>query len=291
MNTKKLKRQIEILALVERNPKKYSIADLCSEFGVEVATIQRDLRELRSYGSHIHSTKNKLSLLQSLRLTDYNELLGLYLSLSTGAVGFPKSIPIVTKKLKEKSLHTFVTLVRAIERSEVVEMDYVRVGETTPNTRRVEPYHLIPTTKDWRLIARSDGIFKQFFVDNIRRVATTGNRYKKEDFDLRKFFLSAWETFRLDEPTTVRLLFSKDVASIVKDRIWSETQEVDEQKNGAVLITIQVGGIEEIVGWVMGWGKEVEVMEPEELRQLTTQRAREVVAKHEHRAAGKSKSS
>ncbi len=274
-----IRRQIEIISLVDTTDQSYSVADLCEYFDVEVATIQRDLRELRSQGFRIHSARNRLMLAEPLSIEGYNRLLSIYLPLSYSAIGFPKNISLTTKKLKRNSLRMFVALVKAIEDQQTIEISYYKVYDDETVLRRVEPYQLLPTTKDWRLIGKSEGIYKQFFVDNILQIRATVERFKRDPaFDSRSMFTEAWEMFRSQKSVVVRLLFSRRVARVIRNRIWSETEELTGQKGGAVLLTLRVTDLDEIVGWVMGWGSNVRVISPHHLEVSVKKRAHQILS-------------
>ncbi len=278
-----IKRQIELLSLVNTPDQHYSVADLCEYFSVEVATIQRDLRELRSQGFQIHSAKNRLILAEPLSIEDYNKLLSIYLPLSYSAIGFPKNISLTTKKLKRNSLRIFVTLVEAIEKQQPIEISYYKVYDDETVVRRVEPYQLLPTTKDWRLIGKSEGIYKQFFVDNILQIRATVERFKRDQsFDSRSMFTEAWEMFRSQKSVVVRLLFSRRVARVIRNRIWSETEKLALQKGGAVLLTLRVADLDEIVGWVMSWGASVSIISPKALASKVARIASGILREKSH---------
>ena len=64
----------------------------------------------------------------------------------------------------------------------------------------------------------------------------------------------------------MKIWFSPDVAGYVKEKIWHESQKIVEQKDGSVIFEAEVAGTDEIRFWVMGWGSNAEVLEPETLR-------------------------
>jgi predicted DNA-binding transcriptional regulator YafY len=273
-----LKRQIEILSLIEREPHKHSIHDLCALFNVETPTINRDLQALRSLGFDIHSTRKKLKLFRKLNESEYVKFLSLYLPLSRFAFGFPKNISLVVKKMGKRVLQTFVTLVNAIENKREIEITYLKMYDNETVIRRVEPYVLFPTTKDWMLIAKHGKIFKQFFVDNIKEIQTLDTAFSRDkNFSAETLFLYSWETFRGEKPITVKLHFSKNVATFISNRVWSETQTLEPQTDGSLLFTVQIGDVEEIISWIMSWGKEVEIIEPMDLKKMVKERAKEIL--------------
>jgi predicted DNA-binding transcriptional regulator YafY len=256
-----------MLSLIEQSPARYSVRDLCERFQVEIATIQRDLSSLRGMGFLIHSANNCLKLFKPLTKENYEKLLSVYLPLSAEALGFPKNIPLSIKRLKEKSLTTFVSLVNAIEWRQEIEIRYLRVYDGKTVMRRLQPYQLFPTTRDWRLIGKSDGIYKQFIVDNITQIKVTSTVFKRDaNFDLQKLFQYSFDLFKTDQPVTVELHFSKNAATAIENRVWSETQIIETQKNRDILLRMQIGDLDEIIGWVMSWGNGVRVVQPVELR-------------------------
>jgi len=52
----------------------------------------------------------------------------------------------------------------------------------------------------------------------------------------------------------------------VREGRWHESQVVEAQPGGAVLLTVRVAGWEEMRRWILGFGVAAEVLEPEELR-------------------------
>ncbi len=273
-----LKRQIEILSLIEREPETYSVHDVCALFNVETPTVNRDLQSLRSFGFDIHSSKKKLKLFGASNERDYTKLLSLYLPLSHFAVGFPKNISLVAKKMGKRALATFVSLVNAIEDKREIEITYYKMYDDETVTRSVQPYLLFPTTKDWMLIAKHGTTYKQFFVDNIKEIKTLDTKFlRDENFSVETFFLYSWETFRGEKPITVQLHFSKRAATLVQNRVWSETQLLEPQTDGSLLYTVQVGDVEEIIGWIMSWGGEVEIITPMEFKKMVREKSLSII--------------
>jgi predicted DNA-binding transcriptional regulator YafY len=280
-NRDKLKRQIEILALVLGAPGEHSVGDMAEFFDVEEITIHRDLRDLRSQGFQLHSSRKKLGLAHSLTRAEQNSFLASYLPMCGTAVGFPKNITFTTKKMGEKALPVFSSLVRGIERQHVLEIHYYKAVDNKTVIRRVRPYHLFATMRDWRMVGWSDGFFKQFLVDNISRVRILEEKFEIDPaYNIEQMFQQAWETYQVDRPKIVKLKFSKDVVPIVRSRVWSEQQVLEDQGDGSVVLTFPVGGLEEIAGWVMGWGQSVSVLSPPKLREMLLEMARGIISQN-----------
>jgi len=267
-------RQIEILTLVEKNPSYYSVADLCDMFHVEVATVHRDLRDLRDAGLDIHSSKNKLILLKTLTEKDYRILLSNYLTSVSGIISFPKNISLTVKQLREKTLEIFTTLVDAIEMRERIKISYVRSQDSRLQTYSLEPYDIVPGNRDWRLIAASDGVFKQFIIGGIREIWRTGESFRRQvEYSAEDYYSGSFGFFSGKSVFDVALRFTKNVAHIVGNRTWSEDQETTRNSDGSVTLKMKVNSIEEIASWVLTWGGEVKVIRPSELKKYVIVKA------------------
>jgi len=274
-----LKRQIEILSLVEEFPSQFSKHDLCAKFNIELATVNRDLHSLRAQGFPLYSVKKKLVLEKALTNSEYTKLLSMYLPISHDAVAYPKNLSLTTKKMGKRSLATFVSLVKAIEEKREIEIEYYKLYDKVIVPRRLQPYVLFPHTREWMLIAKSGTMFKHFYVDNILRLKLLDGKFVRDkNFDAQKMYLNSWDIFQSTEPTTVKLLFSKQVATLIKSKVWSETQTLDEQNDGSVLLTVRVSSPEEeMLGWIMSWGGDVEILAPMELKKMVKERAKQIL--------------
>jgi predicted DNA-binding transcriptional regulator YafY len=269
------RRQIEIIALVLSAPAKYSVEDLCHHFNVEVAAIRRDMSAIRSIGIDIRSRKNRITILNPVETDLLNLLVASYLSVSGGAVSYPKSISLLSRKLKDSILSIFVTLLNAIEKQRYLELRYRKLSGGEIVIRVVEPYDIVPTFRDWRLIAHSDGIFKQFLIENIQDAIILDERFERlASYSPDAIFRNSFNYWLGNEEIDVTLEFSKVVADQIRNGLWTENQRVENLKGGKVRLILRVNSIETIANWVLGWGKTVRVVEPQELRDYVVKLAK-----------------
>ena len=257
------------------------MAELCGEFGVEVATIHRDLNDLRALGIPIHSMGKTVQLDKKLSEKQIQTLLARYLAAVGETIGYPKNISLTVKKLKEKSIDIIVALVNAILKRRLLKISYYKMYSNETVERIVEPYELIPTTREWRLIARSADYFKQFLIENILSVTPLSKRFvRTKDYDSIDFFRDSFNYWRGERDFDVTLEFDIEAAAVIACEIWSENQELERRADGSVLLTMKTNALEQVGDWVMGWDRHVRVIGPAELKEYVLKKAEMIVEKY-----------
>jgi predicted DNA-binding transcriptional regulator YafY len=111
---------------------------------------------------------------------------------------------------------------------------------------------------------------RTFKLERIQSVQPAEGRFEPpQDFDIESYTSSAWGIWgRKDaKPVRVLLRFSSAVADRVKETIWHESQTLEELPDGGVLFQASVAEPLEMYPWIRGWGADVEILEPKELRE------------------------
>jgi predicted DNA-binding transcriptional regulator YafY len=156
----------------------------------------------------------------------------------------------------------------------VVELDY-RSGmydaRKRSRTARVRPYLIEPslTTRALYLIGFDEtvGAVRTFKIDRITSVAVTPERFEPpSEGAIEQSLTSAWDIISDQAPAEVRLRFSSAVADRVQETRWHPSEVVQAEPDGSLAWQATVAGIVEIRSWILGWGADVEVLGPAELR-------------------------
>jgi predicted DNA-binding transcriptional regulator YafY len=79
----------------------------------------------------------------------------------------------------------------------------------------------------------------------------------------------------------VVLRFRGRAAWQVSQRVWHPIDQIVKLDEHEVEMSFHVSSIREMVGWVLGWGEQVIVLEPAELITRVATRAREAAALYE----------
>lgn len=136
-------------------------------------------------------------------------------------------------------------------------------------TRRdVDPYHLTCFESGLYLVAYChlrDAV-RVFAVERVREVAVLARHFEPpRDFDARQYLDKAWGIIQGDL-VMVRVVFAPPLARYVKERLWHPSQRLRDLPDGRVELTLRVADTLEVRRWILGFGTQAEVLEPEALR-------------------------
>ena len=141
----------------------------------------------------------------------------------------------------------------------------------------IEPYAVGRTAHviGWR---EPQGAVRTFKLERIQRIEIIKppREYDiPDDFDPRALLSDAWGIWYTEgEPVEVVLRFHPRVAHRVRETQWHRSEQVEEQVDGYLLWRARVAEPQEMLPWIRGWGADVEVVEPEALREKMIGEAR-----------------
>ncbi|MDO4582764.1 MAG: WYL domain-containing protein [Planctomycetia bacterium] len=150
-----------------------------------------------------------------------------------------------------------------------VRMEYDSVFERKTIVTTLLPYHLHFTRRAWYITGRSTlhNAIRTFHIERIRSLTVTNERFTVPlGWSYEKSLGNAWCMIREEKDTKVHLRFSAKVAPNVRSVRWHRTGRFDERADGTLDYYLEVSGLEEIQWWILGYGDQVEVLRPPELR-------------------------
>ncbi len=140
-----------------------------------------------------------------------------------------------------------------------------------PRTARVRPYLIEPSADSHALYLigfdeTKDGL-RTFKLERIRSLAISPVEFEPPpDGEIEAALDRAWGIVADQPVVEVVLRFAPSVASRVAETTWHPTQAVVRNADGSLTWRARVSGTLEIRPWILGWGADVEVLEPEALR-------------------------
>jgi proteasome accessory factor B len=97
------------------------------------------------------------------------------------------------------------------------------------------------------------------------------------DFKVDEYVQDALGIMRSGRRIAVELMFSKKAAAWVKDKTWHPSQQNKLLKDGRLKLTLKVADNDELVGWILSFGGDARVIEPESLRQKVREHAKAIL--------------
>ncbi len=160
-------------------------------------------------------------------------------------------------------------LQQALQERRTVEAEYHSFGRDAFSHRRLDPLHLWYQQGGMYLAAycHTRRQVLTFALERFRQVRVTMDGFlPPPDFNLDRYLESSFGLFR-GEPVRVSLRFSRQVARYVAERNWHPSQSLSPLLTGELEMTLRVPLSPELRRWILGYGKDVEVLDPKSLRE------------------------
>jgi CRISPR-associated endonuclease/helicase Cas3 len=302
----KAERLLQIEALLLEYPDGLSQAEIARRIGVNRSTVYRYLPDLGRFCVYETDderlTIDRDHYLTNVRLT-LHESMALHLAARLMATRTDKHNPYAASALRKlgHALRRLAPLVsqHLLASAEVMDSQaqrhdpvYLKVLETlTRSWSDGRVAHLWHRKEDWRVFdydfapyfiepyavgqtthvigwREPPGALRTFKLERIQRIELMDRTYTiPTDFDPRQLLADAWGIWYTEaEPVEVVLRFHPRVAQRVRETRWHRSEQVEDQLDGSLIWRARVAEVQEMVPWVRGWGADVEVVEPPELR-------------------------
>lgn len=165
----------------------------------------------------------------------------------------------------------FQLVTSALLQGKLLTFCYYSPASSTCTMRTVEPHHMVNYVGNWHLIAfcHLRGEWRDFVLGRIT-LCSVGDA----PFELRpasEWYPHLQDTFGIFQNRqcfNVVLRFSPERARWVKGEVWHEGQREEFQEDGSLVKSIAVSHGTEIMMEILKHGSQVEVLEPEWLREL-----------------------
>ena len=105
----------------------------------------------------------------------------------------------------------------------------------------------------------------------MQNASATGRAFSKPkpgDKDIQQLFENSFQIWQSENARLehIALRFSGRAAQLVRERNWHASQRLQELASGELGISLTLNSLEEIVPWILSWGRQCEVIRPAKLR-------------------------
>ncbi|ERP39278.1 helix-turn-helix transcriptional regulator [Chitinivibrio alkaliphilus] len=157
-----------------------------------------------------------------------------------------------------------------------LRITYVKMGEV-PKTFSLSPYRMIIYHDSLYLLGLKEGdSFLKIF--HITRIDEAEQEERVAHFDpalLEEYEDKAVHSFGImtyGSKERVRLRFAAESASFIYERVWHESQKIEETKSGDIILTMDVFCNDELVTWVLGLSGALRDIAPPCLKEMVQRR-------------------
>ncbi|MDT8422823.1 MAG: transcriptional regulator [Desulfuromonadales bacterium] len=133
----------------------------------------------------------------------------------------------------------------------------------------VDPYTLLVYDTALYVVGyvHNRGANRLFLVDRLDRIEVSEQRFEvPEDFSPDAVTGDAFGLIDDEKALTIRVRFGRQVAHLIRERQWHPSQIIDEQTDGALILSLTAAGEKELLSWLYSYLPDVEVLQPESLR-------------------------
>ena len=307
-------RRLTYIDLLLREGKFPNAKDLARHFDCSVRTIERDLERLKDkFGAPVYLNYEKRGyayrdptvslpaiflaervLAQYANTKLHSRLASAFGKISmflpeeeitldfydiAGAISFDPG-PVRSEAKEE----IFDRLTQAIADRQTVEMDYFsQYRNALTRQRRVDPYHLHNYQGDWYVsgYCHSRKGLRDFALTRIHKLTVMSRPfYFPPGFDKSVNLKNQFGIEKGGAPQEVILRFSSRQARWMMEKVWHGTEQKLPQPGGALILKMHVPVTSELKRWVMSYGRDVEVLGPDELREMVQREVEELAERY-----------
>ncbi|MDF1741806.1 MAG: WYL domain-containing protein [Verrucomicrobiales bacterium] len=169
----------------------------------------------------------------------------------------------------------FEKVSRAVLECRELRFDYRKIDSEAWESRKIRPFHLADFDGGWYVIGYDETrkARRTFALQRIKAARVMKTTFlRPADFKLADHLggsFGVWDSpEKKGKNHRVRLHFTGWAARMVSERRWHPSQESSwlGEKEEKLELIMDLSSFEEITRWILSWGPQVEVVEPEILR-------------------------
>lgn len=174
----------------------------------------------------------------------------------------------------------FRTVLEACVRRVSLLFSYRSPAREEASDRTVDPYHIFNYMGSWHVVGYCHlrTCLRDFRLNRIVSPRLSDQKFQvAQDFNFDSFFKSSFGLYKGSDTRYVRLRFTPDTAKWIEDQIWHKDQRKGILEDGSLELSFPVSDYSEIRREILKFGPGVEVIEPEDLRELIRSDAEKIL--------------
>lgn len=163
----------------------------------------------------------------------------------------------------EKDLLPLIS--EAVLASQSIEAIYHTQSRNTTTKRKIDPYFLMPRNDRLYIIGydHNSNEIRTFRLSRFQNINLLNHRFKKDERNLENYLQHTWSIIRGEERIHFKIKFTRDVARYVKEEEFNVLPKLTSLEDGSLLFNVTVNDDREFLRWLMQYGPDAEIIEPE----------------------------
>lgn len=166
----------------------------------------------------------------------------------------------------------------------VIDMRYFSMAANRVKSYSVQPYRLALAHGGLYLVGWVPAYeeFRTFATERIERLSVTDDTFKRTRELPGTLFGTSMGVFS-GEPEHIEVVFAPRVATFVRSRIWHDSQQIVDEPDGSLRMTLSVSNDWALRSWLLGFGAAARVVAPPGLADALAAECRQTVAEYDAR--------
>jgi len=160
------------------------------------------------------------------------------------------------------------SVIDAILHQRQARIAYFSFNSKKTKTYTLDPYRLVYFRGGLYLYARAHeyGEVRTFAVERIEKIEVLDLNFKSQEaFDASEYVRGAFGIAG-GKPEPVELVFEPSQSGYIRERVWHESQQIEEKSDGSTVLKMNVYPSPELKSWIKGFLPHVRVLQPARLR-------------------------
>ena len=174
-------------------------------------------------------------------------------------------------------LNLLPTILQAIAKKEVLSIQYFSLYQQEITSRTVEPLGILFENNKWHMIAycRLRSAYRDFRIDRINSLKITGDRFSNE----HPTFAQYLDTLSREQNLhTCVIKMSKKTSTYIEQDRYYYGFVMEEEEGVFMRMTFLTQSIEGFARWLMMFGEQATIVQPEELKERVRDLALETLS-------------
>jgi predicted DNA-binding transcriptional regulator YafY len=159
-------------------------------------------------------------------------------------------------------------LIDAILHQRQARIAYFSFNSRKTKDYTLDPYRLVYYRGGLYLYARAQeyGEVRTFAVERVQKIEVLEASFEMpQDFSVSEYARGAFGIAG-GKPEPIELVFDSEMAGYIRERVWHESQQIEDKSDGSVVLRMEVAPGWELKAWIKGFLPQVRVLKPAGLR-------------------------